>query len=160
MNIACNDKNQPTFWKVLKGNKQKSTSAISTHDWFDYFSNLYNIDSLTEEPTFEANRQNVSDDLLDLPITRTEVFSAIKNLKNDKSPGNDGIPAELFKVVSDKFVPYLEVLYLVRFLHQSKTEVECTTWNIRGRASRDSLDVFTIDNIICLQTIVTKYLRH
>ena len=42
--------------------------------------------------------------MLDSLITSAEVFMAIKELKNGKSAGADGVPAELFKVISDKFV--------------------------------------------------------
>ena len=53
----------------------------------------------------------IQDDLLDSPITSAEVFIAIKELKNGKSAGADGVPAELFKVISDKFVPILVPLF-------------------------------------------------
>ncbi|KAI4825265.1 hypothetical protein KUCAC02_020952, partial [Chaenocephalus aceratus] len=65
--------------------------------WAEHFGTLLNQDS-DADPT-------VLDDLptlppmhnLDQPPTFLEVLSAIRSLKNNKSPGNDNIPAELLK---------------------------------------------------------------
>ena len=51
------------------------------------------------------NNDDFFADELDLPISNSEVSQAIKRLKNDKSPGVDGVPAEFFKL-------YLKCLYL------------------------------------------------
>ena len=50
-------------------------------------------------------------DEVDLPISNTEVNHAIKRLKNDKSPGVDGVPAEFFKVISEMVVPFFMQLF-------------------------------------------------
>ena len=50
-------------------------------------------------------------DELDLPISNSEVNRAIKRLKNDKSPGVYGVPAEFFKVISKMFVPFVVQLF-------------------------------------------------
>ena len=111
LNAACNEKNTRTFWNVLKEHKPQPPTSISVEDWFEYFSSLYNIDSQSEEVLPEGNVHEIQDDLLDSPITSAEVFIAIKELKNGKSAGADGVPAELFKVISDKFVPILVPLF-------------------------------------------------
>ncbi|XP_034071876.1 LOW QUALITY PROTEIN: uncharacterized protein LOC117545945 [Gymnodraco acuticeps] len=67
--------------------------------WAEHFGTLLNQDS-DADPT-------VLDDLptlppmhnIDQPPTLLEVLSAIRSLKNNKSPGNDNIPAELLKQV-------------------------------------------------------------
>lgn len=109
LNSACNEKYTKAFWNVLKENK--TPTSISSQDWFDYFSSLYNIDSQFEEVPPEINMHDLNDNLLDSPITSTEVFIAIKELESGKSAGADGIPAELFKGISDKFVLFLVPLF-------------------------------------------------
>ena len=46
------------------------------------------------------------------------------DLKNENSPGLDRIPAELFKVASDKSLPYFEILFnkfsMIHFLDFEK----------------------------------------
>ena len=48
LNSACNEKNARIFWNVLKEHKAQVSPSISAHEWFDYFSNLYNIESQSE----------------------------------------------------------------------------------------------------------------
>ena len=59
----------------------------------------------------DINNNDFVPDELDLPIRNSEVSQAIKRLKNDKSPGLDGVPAEFFKVISEIFVPFLVQLF-------------------------------------------------
>ena len=56
-------------------------------------------------------QNDISDEELGAPISNSEVYLAIKRLKNDKYPGQDGIPAKFFKVASEIFVPYLTLLF-------------------------------------------------
>ena len=70
-----------------------------------YYSKLYteNI-QIDETPISEAigrNENQLNEDearLLEGEITYTELTSALKNMKNSKSPGNDGFTAEFFKL--------------------------------------------------------------
>ena len=48
---------------------------------------------------------------LDDEISMSEIISAIKNMKNDKSPGLDGIPAEIFKALDEDIVNSLLILF-------------------------------------------------
>ena len=64
----------------------------------------------------EANlHNNYSDgiifDCLDQPISETEVAESIKHLKNNKSPGIDGMPTEFFKKCSHLLIPLLCKLF-------------------------------------------------
>ena len=104
---ACDNKNPKEFWRFLKSSKNSPSAYISTNDWYNYFSNLVNpiIKSENEEAI------TVTDELLDAPITFSEIRHSIMNLKSGKSPGIDGIPAEFFKVACDKFLPFLEILF-------------------------------------------------
>ena len=55
----------------------------------------------------DINSNDFVADEFDLPISNSEVSHASKWLKNDKSPGVDGVQAEFFKVISEMFVPFL-----------------------------------------------------
>ena len=79
-------------------------------EWFNYFSNVYSRDNV-EMHEDDINNNDFIADELDSPIINSEVNHAIKRLKNHKSPGVDGVPAEFFKVISDMFVPFLVQLF-------------------------------------------------
>lgn len=57
------------------------------------------------------NNNNFVAEELDSPINNSGVNHAIKRLKNYKSPGVDGVPAEIFKVIFDMFIPILVQLF-------------------------------------------------
>ena len=47
----------------------------------------------------EAPKLNIKDNTsCEGKKTETEILEALKNTKNNKSPGNDGVPAEFYKV--------------------------------------------------------------
>ena len=46
-----------------------------------------------------------------LDITETIIREAIKNLKNNKSPGTDGLPGEFYKCFIDDLVPALTTVF-------------------------------------------------
>ena len=171
------------------------------------FQAFTSIDAHFEEVPPENNMHDINDDLLDSPITMitsTEVFIAIKELKNGKSAGADGIPAELFKVISDKFVLFLVPLFNKMFdlgcfpevwaksvispiykkgdrnlptnyrgvclqpvlskIFTSVLNKRLKQWSIQHNVLGEEQAGFrstysTIDNLFCLQTVITKYLR-
>lgn len=50
-------------------------------------------------------------DLLTRPITREEIKNSILNLKNNKSPGVDGLPGEYYKMFEGELAPLLDKVY-------------------------------------------------
>ena len=52
-----------------------------------------------------------TDDLLSYEISDGEIEDALKNLKAGKSPGEDGIPPEYFKLSEKILIPYLKLLF-------------------------------------------------
>ena len=108
---ACDNKNPREFWRFLKSDKCSPSINISTNEWFHYFSNLFNpnIESDTEY-AFDEEATIILNEMLDEPITASEIRASVMNLKNGKSPDIDGIPAEFFNVACDKFLPFLEIL--------------------------------------------------
>lgn len=50
-------------------------------------------------------------EFIDRPITREEIEKAVKNLKNNKSPGSDGFTNEFYENFIDIISPILERAY-------------------------------------------------
>ena len=99
---------------MLKSVTYKSTvnePDISSNEWKNYFSNLLNPNLLDKSPAFSdfvdmfvqshkndcefCMEDNLS--LLNGDITSEEVLKVITKLKNNKVPGEDGLPGELYK---------------------------------------------------------------
>ena len=72
---------QAHFYKTLYSTKYSGEAT-------EYFLNDDNVAKLNE---FEKEQ-------CEGPVTETEVKKVLKNMTNNKSPGNDGFPAEFFKV--------------------------------------------------------------
>ena len=53
----------------------------------------------------------MTNETLETPISASKIRNSIMDLKNNKSPGPDGIPSEFFKVAYEKLVPYFEILF-------------------------------------------------
>lgn len=207
LETACNDNSPKEFWNFLKSKQQISIVHISQYEWFNYFSKLFNpeTDSDTEHVFNDDETTRLTNETLDASITTSEIRASIMDLKNEKSPGLDGIPAEFFKVACDKFLPYFEILFN-NFYNDSffpedwsvstispipKTGDKSKPNNYRGISLQPVVskiftnilnkrliewsnenDVIgeeqagyrksysTVDNLFCLQTVVTKYLRN
>jgi hypothetical protein len=99
MNIAVKDENGHI---LLDENQVKDR-------WATYIEELYENDkrpSTSEIPL--EDEQQVSNDDKGPDVIRSEIHEAIRYMKNKKSPGADGIPAELIKALSGKAVEELE----------------------------------------------------
>ncbi|XP_062595378.1 uncharacterized protein LOC134256716 [Saccostrea cucullata] len=113
-NILCEaTKDSTEFWKTIKLLKSsqsivKRQSVISPRKWAEYFSNLFHkeeadttIDDFTEHVNNRLKRHEEScdlcscntDEILNAEISEEE----IQGLRNNKSPGQDGIPNEFYK---------------------------------------------------------------
>ncbi|XP_053381867.1 uncharacterized protein LOC128549312 [Mercenaria mercenaria] len=55
--------------------------------------------------------QNIEDETLDMDITETELHEAVYTQNNNKSPGTDNLPGEIFKSAYDIMSPFLLKLY-------------------------------------------------
>ena len=97
------------FWKCIKyiNGFRAQTCEITSEKWIEHYSQLFNksyrgssVLSIIE-PTIQ-NQPNLtimySDFILDRPLTLLEMSIAIKSMRNNKSPGKDGIPTEIYKL--------------------------------------------------------------
>ena len=81
-----------------QNNKRIADNESLLKTWTEYCNNLYNYPIKPNiNKLINCNRNNI--EIETLPILKSEVKNAIKMLKNDKTPGNGNIPAELIKHV-------------------------------------------------------------
>ena len=105
---------QKQFWKNIKGttNHRNVTYKIKPQEWLQYFQQL-----LCSQTTEENGNDKMLADIiqnndaseLNTVITDEEVKQNISHLHSYKSPGPDGLPAELFKCTIGLITPYLTV---------------------------------------------------
>ena len=86
--------------------------AEQLEGWVEHYSKL-NAQDLPEHPRMEAVLPSFGVHVeLDKQPTKEELSEAISALSNGKTPGGDGIPAEMFKENKDIVLPRLHALLL------------------------------------------------
>jgi hypothetical protein len=112
--------------KILKENDEIRSEV------FDFFNKLYKKRSLekneiskliSEWPKLTESQTQQLDGF----ITLEEASHCLKNMKNDKSPGSDGFPAEFFKFFWKKIGPFV-----VRALNESFCDGEMSSTQKQG----------------------------
>lgn len=104
LKITIKSKNDKVFWRTIREVTRQSKvvmGIIEEERWVEHFSRLYagrEQDSIQVE-SVEENRDYVY--VLDKEVTLEETEDAIRDMKNEKAPGIDGIPAEFFKFNDD-----------------------------------------------------------
>ena len=82
-------------------NKLVSDAREVLKEQANFYATLYKKDSKVNfrTPTFPINKLEKNEaDLLEGEITQEEIALAIRQMKKDKSPGIDGLPADFYKV--------------------------------------------------------------
>ena len=78
-------------YKQLYGNKMDNLEEM------DRFLEKFNLPRLNQEEI----------EIMNNPITSTEIEAMIKNLPKNKSPGSDGFTAEFFQTFREELMPIL-----------------------------------------------------
>ena len=65
--------------------------------WRQHFEHLLNCPSSITDESLDGVKQHEIYEHMSEPPTRDEILSAISSMRNNKSPGSDNIPAEIFK---------------------------------------------------------------
>lgn len=95
-----------------------SQSRQILQEFTDFYRTLYSSDnpsaqavsSYLDSTNFSVRLSSAHRDLLDSPITSTEILTTIQNLKPNKVSGRDGLPAEFYKRFKDQLTePLLEL---------------------------------------------------
>ncbi|WP_419587469.1 RNA-directed DNA polymerase, partial [Thiolapillus sp.] len=99
------------FWNQIRRHRRKPTvtNSIPKDDWYAHFENLFNsgVENLPSENSENEGESSAVDEFLDSDISEEEVKAAIRHLKNNKSPGPDGIMSEILKALDTAIVPFL-----------------------------------------------------
>lgn len=97
--------------KSINGPRNSSLSPVKSADgstlikdqkqvvdrWADHFQTLLNQPATPDLTVLEELPRYPAIEELDLLPTFSEVLAAVRSLKNNKTPGPDGIPAEILK---------------------------------------------------------------
>ena len=83
------------FWKVINGKDRNKDCKRSLQDLFSYFEEVNSGSNIDE--TSDDNDILDEIDSINNKITESEILTAVKNLKNNKSPGIDNILNEHLK---------------------------------------------------------------
>lgn len=96
---VANVKNSSEFWKNIKKLRcsKRQESAVEAETWEKYLNDFYKTNFQTETVFHDARHP-----VLDRKIEISELNSVLDSLKNNKSPGTDGISYEFFKNLNEK----------------------------------------------------------
>lgn len=101
---------------------QRPSDKLSTNDFYMHFSDIHSTSGDDIPEPVNSSETNIINDL-DLEITQDEVHKVIKYLKTQKSPGMDGLVAEIFKSSADILSPILVKIFNVVFLTWLLSEI-------------------------------------
>jgi hypothetical protein len=92
------------FWGAVKKfrGKKRIPSTITRNEWHHFYSDLFKKDNKYNDNGNEEIYHNTTTSGLDSPITSEELRNATKKLSQNKAPGHDGIPNEIWKIISLK----------------------------------------------------------
>ena len=103
--------------KKFSKKKSKLSDTVTAEDFFEHFSGVFDAPP-DDDPNLNAfpdTQSNTRDELLDTPFSMEELKKVISSLKSNKSPGLDGLIAEIFKSSYDILSPILLRLFNVVF---------------------------------------------
>ena len=130
----------------LESNPKKVLSYIQ-----QFYKKLYTKDNDLNELTdseFDTNHiPKLSDEdrtKFQPVLTENECFEALKNMKNDKSPGSDGITAEFYKIFWPEVKGYL--IESLNYSYQTNGLTELQKQSIITLLPKKDKDVLSINN--------------
>jgi hypothetical protein len=111
--------NTKEYWRILNQCDHSRQPNIPFLDLVDIFKNLNSSvsDNVNAENTqkLEQNSVNLLNERINRNITQNEIFKCIKNLKNNKTCGDDCIIDEYLKSTSNQFIELYEKLFNLIF---------------------------------------------
>ena len=108
--------NPKDYWKILNEGKRSCQPAIPLEILFQHFKELNASDSENHYLDENADvNENIFSLFLNEKICKSEIEICIKNLKNNKSCGEDRVINEYIKATSDYMIPLYEKLFNIIF---------------------------------------------
>ena len=121
--------NPKEYWKILNSEKKTKDKSASLQSFYKYFKHINDPEHLETCDSTDAIDQNESHQInngdssrnynveINEPFNETEIRKAIKELKNNKSPGIDMIKNEHIKASVDLMMPIYIKLFNLVFEH-------------------------------------------
>lgn len=121
------------YSKLYKSNYCKDSASL-------FFQSLKEVKSISKDEQLACDKT----------ITISEVIEGIEGLKNNKSPGTDGLTAEFYKNFAEELAPFLLKMFLESI--QSETLPSSLTQGLLTLIPKPKKDTTLIDNWrpICL----------
>ena len=85
--------NLKEFWKLINSEDRRSPQMPTLDELHNFFKNLNSNDNdqmILNEGTDSESLNEINEEI-NQPISKEEILHAVKNLKNNKSPGSDNI---------------------------------------------------------------------
>ena len=117
--------NPRKFWKIIKNSinkKEEKSNSLNAYDLFNHFKDMYQNENQENEQPESNNDATNNDQILDMEISENEIIKAVLSQNNNKSPGIDQLPAELFKCSIHIILPFLKALFNRIFLKHEYPE--------------------------------------
>jgi len=162
-------KNDPKkFWQIINrcSEKRKTDSDISLEELYNYFKEMNSYEENDAEHVPNANDINldVRNEILDAPITASEIESVITKLQNNKAAGVDNITNEYIKFTLHIMLP----IYTKQFNLVFDSGVIPESWSIgvinpifKNKGNRkDPANYRSITLVSCFGKVFTSILNN
>ena len=148
LNLEKKQKYKTYVWKILVNNHEITDTNEILMEIKNYFSNKYKRENNITEQECKMYLQNINIPKISVeegaslgePIRLSEIFSALNDMSNSKTPGNDGLPKEFFvaffHLIGQDLLNSYNTSYATGCLSSSQTQAVITLIEKVGKDNR------------------------